>query len=134
MYSFWLDETATPAKRYYEGRAFVYGEGDDKVQYTKAGATPTTFASLKFKEVIIDPRPWDDNYYIVPGPDNDGHYNATPRQLDDSIDGEGNVTHGLKWSKKEESWRISEQLPVLESFDDNTFIKPFHYFDSSFRK
>jgi len=79
MYSFWLDETATPAKRYYEGRAFVYGEGDDKVQYTKAGATPATFASLKFKEVIIDPRPWDDNFYIVSGPDNDGHYNATPR-------------------------------------------------------
>ena len=81
MYSFWLDETASPAKRYYEGRAFVYGEGDDKVQYTKAGATPATFASLGFKEVFVDPRPWDDKYYIVSGPDNDGHYNATPRDL-----------------------------------------------------
>ena len=79
MYSFWLDETASPAKRYYEGRAFVYGEGDDKVQYTKAGATPATFASLKFKEVILDPRPWDDAFYIVDGPDDGGHYSATPR-------------------------------------------------------
>ena len=114
MYSFWLDETVTPEKRYYEGRAFTYGEGDDKVQYTKAGATPATFASLNFKEVIIDPRPWDDNYYIVSGPDNEGHYNATPRQLDDVTDADGNVSRGLKWGKKEESWRVSEQL-LLQS-------------------
>ena len=113
-YSFWLDESTNPATRYYAGRAFTYGDGEDKVQYTKAGATPATFAGLGFKEVILQERVWDDYYYEIEGPDDSGQYNVTPRQLDDVTDADGNVSHGLKWRKKEESWRLSEQL-LLQS-------------------
>ena len=74
MASFWLDESTSI--RYTVGRPFSY----DGINYTSAGATPETFSSLKFVEVICDPRP-DDTYYWVTGPDDKGHYTSQPRDL-----------------------------------------------------
>ena len=73
MASFWLDPSTQT--RYTVGRPFT---GADGTQYTKKGATPETFKALGFQEVTIDERP-DDRYYIVSGPDDYGHYTATPR-------------------------------------------------------
>ena len=70
--TFWLDEST--AKRYTLGRPFSYGG----INYTRQGATAETFKSLGFKEVFIKPRP-DDAFWIVSGPDDNGDYNATPR-------------------------------------------------------
>jgi hypothetical protein len=72
MSSFWLDQSTDI--RYTVNRAFDYGD----VQYTSAGATPETFASLGFVEVQIQQRP-DDAFYFVSGPDDTGAYTATPR-------------------------------------------------------
>ena len=92
-------------KRYYIGKPFEYGGN----RYTVAGATHATFMSLGFKQVIPQARP-DGAYYIVSGPDATGQYTSTPRELEDSTDPDGNVVHGLKWSKKEQSWQRSEKL------------------------
>ena len=103
--SFWLDELTDV--RYYEGRAFSYGEGEDRINYTKAGATPETFAGLGFVQVQIEARP-DDRFYWVSGPDDTGAYTATPKRLEDEpavdedgdpiLDSEGNqvINYGLK--------------------------------------
>ena len=77
---FYLDPAT--GKRYYLGRAFSYGG----INYTTAGATDATFRSLGFLQVIVKPRP-DDTYYIVSGPNNDGSWNATPRDLQQLKDG-----------------------------------------------
>jgi len=69
--------------RHYERRPFTYLG----VQYTKHGATRAKFLELGFTEVTIQARP-DDRYYYVSGPDNDGVYNATPRDLDQLIEAE----------------------------------------------
>jgi hypothetical protein len=97
--------TDSALKRYYIGKPFEYNGN----RYTVAGATHANFISLGFKQVIPQPRP-DRAYYIVSGPDSSGKYDATPRQLEDSVDSEGNVAHGLKWNKKQESWLQSEKL------------------------
>ena len=102
---FYTDENN---KRYYLGTPFEYGGN----RYTVAGATHATFRSLGFKQVIPQARP-DDAYYTVSGPDADGKYTAVPRALEDSTDGDGNVVHGLKWKKKESSWRLAERLLVM---------------------
>lgn len=94
MSSFWLDESTSI--RYTEGHAFSYGEGEDRINYTKAGATPETFASLGFVEVQVADRP-DDRFYWVEGPNDAGSYTSTPKQLDDTTDpATGVVTKGLK--------------------------------------
>ena len=95
-------------KRYRIGTPFEYNE----IRYTKAGASHAKFIELGFKQVIPERQP-DSNYYIVSGPDSDGKYTSTPRQLEDSTDPDGNVVHGLKWNKKEQSWQQSERLLVL---------------------
>ena len=77
---FYLDPAT--GKRYYLGRAFSYGG----INYTPAGATDATFKSLGFQQVIVKPRP-SDTYYIVSGPNNDGSWNATPRDLQQLKDG-----------------------------------------------
>lgn len=111
--TFWLDESTDV--RYYEGRAFSYGEGEDRINYTKAGATPETFAGLGFVQVQIQERP-DDRFYWVSGPDDTGAYTATPKQLEDSTDPEtGRVTPGLKtqWKKTQDT----EQYGLLSTND-----------------
>ena len=70
---FYLD---SEGNRYYLGKAFNYGD----IQYAPAGATEDTFAELGFTAVTIDSRP-SDRFYIVTGPDNQGQYTATPRDL-----------------------------------------------------
>ena len=69
-------EGQVAGKRYYPGRAFAWGQ----FQYSAAGATHAKFMELGFTQVIIERRP-DDRFYIVSGPDNEGKYNATPRDL-----------------------------------------------------
>ena len=63
--------------RYTIGRPFTYNNN----YYTKAGATHETFISLGFTQVIVAGRP-DDQYYVVTGPNIDGQYTSTPRDLD----------------------------------------------------
>jgi len=75
MASFWLDPATQ--KRYAENRAFSYGD----INYTRQGANSETFSSLGFVPVYVQQRP-SDKYYIVSGPNADGSYNATPRDLD----------------------------------------------------
>ena len=71
---FYLDPAT--GKRYYLGRPFTYGD----INYTRTGATDATFRSLGFQQVIVQPRP-NDTYYIISGPNNDGTWNSTPRDL-----------------------------------------------------
>ena len=101
--TFWLDESTDV--RYYEGRAFSYGD----INYTKAGATPETFAGLGFVQVQIEARP-DDRFYIVSGPDDTGAYNSTPRELNDTTDAEGDTVYGLKHSYKTQQLQTARQL------------------------
>lgn len=74
MASFWVDPATN--KRYSENRAFSYGD----INYTRQGANASTFTELGFTPVVVGPRP-SDKFYIVSGPNNDGSYNATPRDL-----------------------------------------------------
>ena len=62
--------------RYNIGRPFTY----QSIQYSSVGASHNTFISLGFKQVHVQPRP-NDKLYIVSGPNNDGSWNATPRDL-----------------------------------------------------
>ena len=62
--------------RYRIGTPFTY----NNTYYTKAGATHATFISLGFTQVIVAPRP-DKTYYSVIGPDLNGQYSSTPRDL-----------------------------------------------------
>ena len=111
--SFWLDESTDV--RYYEGRAFSYGEGEDRINYTKAGATPETFAGLGFVQVQIQERP-DDSFYWVSGPDDTGAYTATPKELEDSTDPDtGDVTPGLKTQLEQQ--QDTEQFGLLSPSD-----------------
>ena len=65
--------------RHNVGRPFSYNE----INYTSAGATAETFLELGFKEVTPDPRP-DDRYYIVNSyPDENGHWDVQPRDVDE---------------------------------------------------
>lgn len=72
---FYLDPETQ--KRYTIGRPFSYSD----INYTRAGATHATFMSLGFQQVIPQQRP-SDEFYIVSGPNADGSYNSTPRDLD----------------------------------------------------
>ena len=72
---FYLDPETQ--KRYTIGRPFSYGG----INYTQQGATHATFMSLGFTQVIPQKRP-SDKFYIVSGPNADGSYNATPRDLE----------------------------------------------------
>ena len=74
MASFWLDPSTN--KRYNEGRAFTH----NGKQYTRTGASAATFSSLGFNAVTVGARP-DDRFYIVSGPDNNGAYSSTARDL-----------------------------------------------------
>ena len=60
------------------GQSFYYGN----TQYTKAGATPEMFEILGFTLVPISKRP-DDRFYIVSGPNDNGEYVSSPRDLED---------------------------------------------------
>ncbi len=64
-------------KRYTIGRPFNY----NGIQYTKAGASHATFMSLGFTQVIVQQRP-DDRFYVVSGPNANGSYYSTPRDLE----------------------------------------------------
>ena len=128
MTYFWLDQTTD--KRYNEGRAFSYGQGEDLVNYTAQGANRDTFISLGFTEVQIAERP-DDRFYWVSGPDNKGQYQATPKQLDDSTDPDtGVVTQGLKtqWKLQDKqqvnSLLSSSDWMVTRKAETNIDIKP----------
>ena len=63
--------------RYKIGKPFTY----QGYYYGTALATHAKFMELGFTQVIIAPRP-DGKYYIVTGPDLDGQYTSTPRDLD----------------------------------------------------
>ena len=71
MASFWLDQVTD--QRWITGPLTYDGN------YYPA-PTPAILTSLGFLEVEIDPRP-DDRFYIVSGPNNDGSWNSTPRDL-----------------------------------------------------
>ena len=62
--------------KYYLGRAFDYGD----IQYGAGAATHAKFTELGFTQVTIDHRP-DDRFYVVTGPDANGAYSTTPRDL-----------------------------------------------------
>ena len=64
--------------RYRIGKSFTY----QGYYYGTALANHPKFMELGFTQVIIAPRP-DGNYYVVTGPDLDGQYTATPRNLAD---------------------------------------------------
>ena len=63
--------------RYYLGRAFSYGD----YQYSAGAATHAKFIELGFTQVLVEPTP-DPRFYIYSGPNNEGKYNATPRNLE----------------------------------------------------
>ena len=63
--------------RYRIGKPFTY----QGYYYGTALATYDQFMELGFTQVIVAPRP-DSTYYVVTGPDLDGQYTATPRNLD----------------------------------------------------
>ena len=73
---FYLDPQTL--KRYTLGTPFTY----NGVQYTAAGATHAKFIELGFTQVTVGARP-DSRFYIVTGPDNNGAYNTTARNLAD---------------------------------------------------
>jgi hypothetical protein len=124
MSSFWLDESTD--RRYYERRAFSYGEGEDRINYTAAGATPETFAGLGFVQVQVAPTP-DGRFYYFDGPNDDGSWNVTEKPLNDEpavdedgdpiLDSEGNqvINYGLKtdWEKQQDT----EQFGLLSGSD-----------------
>lgn len=63
-------------KRYTIGRPFEY----NGYYYGTALATHEKFIELGFTQVVVGARP-DDRFYIVSGPNNDGQYSSTPRDL-----------------------------------------------------
>ena len=70
---FYLDSNNN---KYYLGKSFRYGD----TYYGPKSATHSKFMELGFTQVIIAPRP-DDKYYTVTGPDLNGQYTSTPRDL-----------------------------------------------------
>jgi hypothetical protein len=75
MNNFFLAKDGT---RYYEGHPFTYND----INYNAGGATKATFDELGFSEVQVAPTP-DNRYYIFSGPNDDGSWNSTPRNLDE---------------------------------------------------
>ena len=71
---FYLDPQTL--KRYTLGTPFIYND----VQYTAAGATHDKFIELGFTQITVGPRP-DSRFYIVTGPDQNGNYTKTDRDL-----------------------------------------------------
>ena len=63
--------------RYRIGKPFTY----QGYTYGTALANHPKFMELGFTQVIVAPRP-DGQYYTVLGPDLDGQFNVTPRDLD----------------------------------------------------
>ena len=88
---FYLDPQTL--KRYTLGTPFTY----NGVQYTAAGANHGTFISLGFTQVVVEKRP-DSKYYIITGPDNDGKYNKTPRNLVELKEGFVKEQDSVAWS------------------------------------
>ena len=70
-------EGQVAGRRYYPGRAFCWGE----FKYSPKAATGAKFEELGFTAVPVEPRP-DSNFYIVHGPDDQGKFSSTPRDLD----------------------------------------------------
>ena len=70
MASFWKDGSNN---RYYVGRQFIY------LNNAYIGSS-SIFTGLGFTEVTIDPKP-DERYYIVSGPNDDGTWTSTARDL-----------------------------------------------------
>lgn len=68
--------------KYYLGRAFDYGTGEAEIQYSAGAATHAKFTELGFTQVTLDPRP-DGEFYIVTGPDINGAFTSTPRNLNE---------------------------------------------------
>jgi len=73
---FYLDPQTL--KRYTLGTPFTY----NGIQITAAGATHAKFIELGFTQVLVGPRP-DSRFYVVLGPDQNGDYSQTPRNLTD---------------------------------------------------
>ena len=70
---FYLDSNNN---KYYLGKSFRYGD----TYYGPDSATHPKFMELGFTQVIVAPRP-DTKYYIATGPDLNGQYTSTPRDL-----------------------------------------------------
>mgnify|MGYP003350239698 CR=1 FL=1 len=62
--------------RYFIGRSFTH----DGIQYTTAAATEAKFTALGFTKVTIAAKP-DTRFYAVTGPDINGAYTSTARDL-----------------------------------------------------
>ena len=88
---FYLDPQTL--KRYTLGTPFTY----NGIQYTAAGATHDTFLSLGFKLTVVEQRP-DSRYYIIVGPDKDGKYSKTPRDLAKLKEDFVKEQDGVSWS------------------------------------
>ena len=72
---FYLDPNTY--ERYYLGRPFTY----NGIQYARAGATHENFIGFGFNQITVQPRP-SDRFYEVSGPNDDGSWNAVPRDLE----------------------------------------------------
>ena len=112
---FYLDPQTN--KRYRPGTPFTYGG----VNYTAAGANHNTFTELGFIQVIVKPRP-SDTYYIVSGPNNDGSWNATPRELQPLKD--GFITEQVDQGQKlllETDWAFTRDYETTTTGNENLF-------------
>ena len=101
--------------RYTIGTPFDYNQ----IQYSAAGATHQTFMSLGFAQVIPNQRP-DDRFYIVTGPDTQGAYHSTPRELSAVKQGFKDSTRRTAWSLlKGTDWYIIRALeePITYTVD-----------------
>lgn len=64
--------------KYYPSQKFTY----NGIRYTRAGATPEMFTSLGFREVVPADAP-NSKYYNYTGPNSDGQYDITAKDLDE---------------------------------------------------
>ena len=119
MASFWLDQVTD--QRWSAGPLIYSGN-----YYPTP--TPAILTSLGFLEVQIDPRP-DDRFYIVYGPNNDGSWNSTPRDLTDLKEGGIDPTTGLRsggfiaqYETQERQTLAPSDYRILDAFESSTPI------------
>ena len=92
--------------RYTIGRPFTYGG----VQYTREGASHYTYMNLGFKQVLPQQRP-NDAYYVVSGPNMDGSYSSTPRDLEQCKDRDKDKARAMVGSTLAQSdWMIIREM------------------------
>ena len=94
--------------RYRIGKPFTY----QGYYYGTALATHDQFMELGFTQVIIAPRP-DSNYYIVTGPDLNGQYTSTPRDLDQLKENQVNTEKQVaKQILSQTDWMVIRAMDV----------------------